>query len=153
MSWLSDRDIATKIRRNADSKTLHAFFGVYPIDRLPQFIPHLPIIIIVNTHTHNLQGEHWKTVFIDKDKNGELFDSLALPASSKLIRWLNTFTRKWKTNHLSYQDPLSATCGAYALYFALLRLDVSNLKSVTGTLSQYPHVNERRVLAFYKQLK
>ena len=153
MSWLSDREIATKIRRNADSKTLNAFLGIYPIDRLPQFVPHLPIIIIVNTHTHNLQGEHWKTVFIDENKNGELFDSLALPVSSKLIRWLNTFTRKWKKNHLSYQDPLSATCGAYAVYFTLLRLDVSSLKSVTETLSPYPHVNERRVLTFYKQLK
>ena len=153
MSWLSDQDIVTKIKRNADSKTLKAFFGVYPIDQLPHFIPHLPVIIIVNTHTHNLEGEHWKTVFIDKDKNGELFDSLALPVSRRLVRWLNIFTRKWKTNHLSYQDPLSATCGAYALYYTLLRLDVVNLESVTETFSPYPHVNEHRVLSFYKRLK
>ena len=153
MSWLSDRDIVSKIERNADSKTLKAFFGVYPIDQLPPFVPHLPLIIIVNTHTHNLQGEHWKTVFIDKDRNGELFDSLALPVSSHLTRWLNTFTRRWITNHLSYQDPFSATCGAYALYFTLLRLDCLSLQSVTETFSRYPNVNERGVLSFYNRLK
>ena len=153
MSWLSEQDIVGKIRRNADSKTLQAFFGVYPIDKLPLFVPHLPIIIIVNTHTHNLKGEHWKTVFIDKDRNGEVFDSLALPVSAHLNRWLNIFTRRWKTNHLSYQDPFSATCGAYALYYTLHRLDVPHLKSVTETFSRYPHVNECKVLSFYNQLK
>lgn len=153
MSWLSNRKLIEKIKYNADFKTMQAFYGVYSIDKLPTFVPHLPILIIVNTHTHNLEGEHWKTIFIDRDKCGEVFDSLALPMSCILIQWMNRFTRKWRTNQRSYQHRLSATCGAYALYFTLTRVDVHSLEDITNTFSTSPVVNERRILAFYNRLK
>ena len=66
MSWLSDEDICEKVKKNANQEVKKAFFGVYPIDELPDFIPHLPIFIVVNTQAHNLQGEHWKTIFIER---------------------------------------------------------------------------------------
>ena len=153
MSWLSNRKLIEKVKYNGDLRTLQAFHGVYPIDKLPTFVPHLPILIIVNTHTHNLEGEHWKTIFIDCDKSGEVFDSLALPMSYILIQWMNRFTRKWKTNPRSYQHRLSATCGAFALYFTLNRLYVNSLEDITNTFSRSPAVNERSILAFYNRLK
>ena len=153
MSWLSDKNIVRKIRNNADPTTLHAFFGVYPIDKLPDFVPFLPIFIVVNTHTHNLKGQHWKTIFIDKNRCGEVFDSLAQPMNNLLVRWMNRFTRKWKTNRKVYQHARSTTCGAFALYFILKRLDFPSLDAFTHSFSHSINANERLVRSFYEALK
>ena len=110
MSWLTEDDLISKISLNSSLETMLAFDGVHPIDDLPEYIVQLPFFMIVNTHSHNLPGEHWKAVFIDKEKNGEVFDSLALPTSTLLSRWMNRFTRKWTVNELTVQHPLSQTC-------------------------------------------
>lgn len=153
MSWLSGADLADKVKANADTETGQAFHGVFSMDNLPNSVPRRPFLIIVNTQTHNLPGEHWKVVLIDEDKHGELFDSLALPVSNVLIRWLNRFTVRWKTNRLSFQHPLSATCGAYVLYYLLNRLRVKNLDSITAAFTAYPFANECVVKHFYRSLK
>lgn len=153
MSWLSGETLVKKVRANADIETRDAFYGVYPIDQLPAFIPRRPFLIIINTQTHNLPGEHWKAILIDVDRNGELFDSLALPVSNVLIQWLNRFTIKWKTNKRSFQHVLSATCGAFVLYFILNRLRVKNFDSITAAFTSYPVPNESFVTNFYRSLK
>ena len=153
MSWLSNHDIIEKLRHNADDKTWKAFGGVYSIDTLPQSISIYPVFIIVNTHTHNLPGEHWKAIFIKEDRTGEVFDSLALTLNNFTLNWLNKFTRKWKTNLLPYQHPLSATCGAFVIYFILKRLNHDSLESLNKTLSSNPLRNERMIRSFYANLK
>ena len=153
MSWLSDKDLVKKVRKNADPATLHAFFGVYPIDKLPDSVPFLPIFIVVNTDTHNLEGQHWKTIFIDKNRCGEVFDSLAQPMNDLLVRWMNRFTRKWKTNRKVYQHARSTTCGAFALYFILKRLNTPSLDAFTNSFSHSINANERLVRSFYEALK
>ena len=109
MSWLPADSILKAIEKNADKETKKAFHGVYAIDNLPTFISHYPFMMIVNTHTNNLSGEHWLAIFIDKDRNGELFDSLSFPVNTTIMRWTNKFTRKWLTNASRFQNPLSAT--------------------------------------------
>ena len=153
MSWLSDKQLRRKVERNADEKTREAFYGVYPLDELPRSIPHLPAFIIVNTQTRNLSGEHWKTVFIDKNRDGEVFDSLAQPMNAMLIRFMNRFTRRWKRNHKVYQHADSATCGAFALYYILRRLDCPSLKCTLKSFSSSTNINEDTVEKFYKSLK
>ena len=59
MSWLSTDTIKQKILNNADEATWQAFDNVYPADELPSTIPHYPIFIVLNTHPHNLDGQHW----------------------------------------------------------------------------------------------
>lgn len=151
MSWLSGRVMERKIKQQADPATLDAFYGVFSIDDLPFAVPHYPFFMIVNTQAHNLPGEHWKTVFIDKERRGEVFDSLALPLTNTLIRWLNRFTRSFTVNHLAYQHPLSATCGAFAVFYVLHRLN--NVNCVRAMFKDSLHVNENRVLAFYNMLQ
>lgn len=153
MSWLSNEQICEKVRKNGDVKTKEAFYGVYPIDELPQYIPHLPIFIVVNTHTHNLEGEHWKTVFINEKRHGEVFDSLAQPMNNLLVRWMNRFTRRWKTNRKVYQHSKSTTCGAYALYYILKRLDCPSLDNFLKPFTRSINKNECLVRRFYKELK
>ena len=86
-------------------------------------VPHCSLFMFVNTQAPgNLQGKHWKTLFIDRNKRGEVFDSLASPRSNTLIRWLNRYTPSFAMNRKRYQHPLSSTCGAFALHFILNRL-------------------------------
>lgn len=153
MSWLSDEEICEKVERNGDEKIIDAFYGVCALDELPKFISQLPIFIVVNTQTHNLEGEHWKTIFIDKNRNGEIFDSLAQPMSAMLTTWMNRFTRRWKKNHKVYQHVKSSTCGAYALFYVLHRLDCLSMKMFTNFFSDSLNANETIVRSFYKTLK
>ena len=153
MSWLSNRQLVNKVRKNANDETKQAFLGVYPIDKLPSSIPHFPTFLIVNTHAHNLGGEHWKAIFIDKNRCGEVFDSLAQPTSDILTRWMNRWTRKWKTNRKTVQHASSSTCGAFALNYVLTRLTFSSLEAFSRSFNRALHVNERNVHAFYRRLK
>lgn len=153
MSWLSTKTLLEKIRKNADKGTLIAFHGVYSIDNLPEFIHTRPFLMIVNTHTKNLPGEHWISILIDANRNGEIFDSLALPVSDILIRWLNRFTNKWKKNSRTFQHLRSSTCGVFALYFILHRLQMKNFETFTKTFNEKLHVNESCMSVFYRSLK
>ena len=147
MSWLSGQEIENAIYRNADDVTHEAFQGVFSIDQLPFSIPHYPFFMIVNTQSHNLPGAHWITVFIDKNRCGEVFDSLALPIPKRLSQWINHFARSLTRNHLMFQFPLSDSCGAFAVYFVLKRLNtpVTFSKSFTD--------NERIVRDFFRKLQ
>jgi len=153
MSWLSDKQLRAKIKKNADNRTKDAFYGIVPIDKLPSAVPHYPFFLIVNTHTHNLVGEHWLAVFIGADKKGEVFDSLALPLSCMLRQWMNRFTRSWIRNNKQYQHSLTSSCGAFTLYFILHRLRVKNFSGVLKCFTCKPATNEKIVNDFYKQLK
>ena len=153
MSWLSTEDLLRKVKRNSNSDISKVFHGVYPIDKLPKFVSHRPYLIIVNTHTHNLEGEHWICVFINDNREGEVFDSLANVPNAILSQWLNRFTCRWKRNECIYQSPLSATCGAYVLYYCLNRLNFDTLQDFLQTFTKKPLVNDILVLDFYDRLK
>lgn len=153
MSWLSSKTLVDTVRKNADKETLIAFYGVCSIDKLPEFIHTRPFLMIVNTHTHNLPGEHWIAILIDANRNGELFDSLALPVNNILIRWLNRFTSKWKKNERALQHALSSSCGAFALFFILNRLHVKDFETLTNSFDVSPQKNESFIRQFYRTLK
>lgn len=149
MSWLSDSDIERSVNRIGDKHCRMAFKGVYPIDGLPSSID-APAFYVINTDAHNLPGTHWKVIFINADNNGEVFDPLALPLSDKLIRFMNRHSWKWTTNHRTFQHPLSAKCGVYAIYYITQRLYYSSLSDFCQTFSTDVNVNEKRISNFYK---
>lgn len=151
MSWLSASDLKRKIARNASPSTLYAFHGVFPLDKLPFAVPRYPYFMIVNTQSHNLPGEHWIVIYIDHNRLGEIFDSLALPIAQPLIRWMNQFTRSFTKSHLTYQHPLSSKCGAFALYFILHRLHDAHC--MRKYFSSKLAMNELYVTLYYKSLK
>lgn len=153
MSWLSRDDLIGKIIRNSSLEIMSAFDGVYSIDELPEAVHQRPFFMIVNTHSHNLPGEHWKVVFIDEKKNGEVFDPLALPTSTLLSRWMNRFTRKWLVNDLTVQHPLSSTCGAHVLFYIFNRLQLRGMEDFLKHYSLSFSLNERIIHSFYSLLK
>ena len=153
MSWLTGYELENLIKKNGDEETRKAFLGIFAMDCLPEQVPHLPVLLIINTHTSNLSGEHWKAVYISKERNGEVFDSLAQPTSTRLLRWMNRFTRKWIRSSLTIQNPLSATCGAFVLYFILTRLHVSKFTDCLQLFSSDLHKNDLLITQFVSNLK
>jgi hypothetical protein len=154
IKWLTTLDLENYIEKFSDDKTRDSFLGVFPINRLPQRLPYLPALLIVNTDTSNLPGQHWKAIYISKKREGEVFDSLATPVGLILQHWMNLFTRKWTASTLTLQNPLSPSCGAYVLYFVMNRLKHSSLKSCITKFSSNVFENEIFIEEFYKkQLK
>ena len=147
MSWLSGRDIEVAVHYHANKATREAFQGVFSIDKLPFAIMQYPFFIVVNTQAHNLPGMDWIAVFIDRNRRGEVFDSLALPVPQPLMRWLNQFIRSYTRSRVMYQHPLSDTCGAFVVYFVFHRL------KGTVTFSKSLQHNDNIVRSFYKELK
>ena len=148
MSSLSDDDIALTIEKFALPSTKHAFQGVFPLDQLPKSIRHHPCFIVINTQSHNLPGEHWLAVYISIEKRGEIFDSLALPVSNYLRRWMNSHALKgWISSQKVLQDWKSNSCGAFVIYYVLHRL---NRKEMPFTYCKT--MNDVLVKSFYHTL-
>ena len=149
ISWLSTLDLETFINKFADAKTKEAFLGVFPINHLPQRLPKSPVLFIINTNSSNLPGQHWKAVYISKNLNGEVLDSLATPTDLILEHWMNRFSRRWSVSTLTLQNPLSPTCGAYVLYFIMSRLNCTSLKSCMTPFTSNVIENDEFVAQFF----
>lgn len=152
MSWLTNHMIKRVIKRNADFQTRQAFLNIFPINKLPRQIKNYPIFLVVNTHTDNLSGEHWFTIFISRKGIGEIFDSAAQPVQRNVQRWMNQFCRKWSRNRLSYQAPLSSLCGAYAIYYILNRLHYPSMQSLLAPYQRKP-IDDHFILNYYQHLQ
>ena len=154
VNWLTSKRLNQLIIRNANVTTQAAFLGIFAIDTLPQRISTLPVLLIVNNDTSNLSGQHWKSIYISCERQGEVFDSLATPVSIALEKWMNTFTLNWTCSTLTIQYPLSPSCGAYVLHFVLHRLGEASLKNYTEKyFDSELHINETRVRRFVRKLK
>ena len=153
MSWLTSIELHKLIQSYSDKATKQAFIGIFSMDKLPRHLPHLPILLIVNTDSSNLPGEHWKAVYISKEKIGEVFDSLALPIGIYLQRWMNTFSRKWTVSKRRIQNPLSATCGAFTLYFVLNRLNKKSMRDCISIFTNDLPGNDVLMKAFVDELR
>ncbi|MEL7308490.1 MAG: hypothetical protein AAGK05_11895 [Pseudomonadota bacterium] len=153
MSWLTTPELQNLIKKYGDDQTIAAFIGIYSMDTLPQQILQLPVLLIVNTHASNLPGEHWKAIYISSKKIGEVFDSLAMPISVHLQKWMNAFTRKWSISKLTIQNPLSSTCGAFTLYFVLSRLRKKSMKDCVSIFTKNLFHNDMLMRTFVNELK
>ena len=153
MSWLSGKDIQNTIEKYGSNETKKAFLGVFSLDTLPHNLPHLPILLVVNTDTKNLPGQHWKAVYISNERYGEVFDSLAMPVSIHLQRWMNSFSHRWKSSNVIIQNPLSPSCGAFVLYYVLIRLSKPTMSSCLKLFSKNLYDNDNLVRNFVKDLE
>lgn len=153
IKWMTTNELENFIHHFANDVTKEAFLGVFPINILPIKIPHVPILFILNTNSANLPGQHWKAVYISKDRVGEVFDSLATPVSLQLQQWMNANALKWTHSKLTLQNPLSPSCGAYVLYFVMTRLKHNSLKSCLSPFTSNVMKNEEFVENFVRQFQ
>ena len=134
MSNLSNYDIERALRKVPHVWNMYE--GVYAHDQLPNlYLTHVPTFIVINTDSHNLPGRHWISIYIDVNRRGEVFDPLASPLSTHVMRFMNRWTRQWITNSNVYQHPLSQACGVFVLYHLVNRLCYPSLSALLQTLS------------------
>jgi len=87
-----------------------AWRGVYPLDKIPQLKPGG---YIINTHTSNLEGEHWIALYV-KPNLIKAFDSFGHFYPSILVNKLHAIAPV-KYNTTQYQEYGTKTCGQYCL--------------------------------------
>ena len=97
-------------------KYIPNFVGVYPLDKMPQLM-HTPANFIVNTHTHDLPGEHWIAVSYRTGGIVFAFDPFGAFYPKRLQNYLvNVLLSKSITyNKLQYQGIFERNCGHYCV--------------------------------------
>ena len=85
-----------------DSVTLHRlsqsvlseFLAVFPSDLLPSDVPG-PCCFIANTQPSGTRGEHWISVFINKEGYGDYFCSYGVPPKPVFANFMKNETIDW----------------------------------------------------------
>ena len=87
------------------------FKGVYPLERLPNFLPSGSYV--VNSHSSNLPGEHWLAIRVTPEII-RIFDPLGM-YYPPLVQKLELMRQPVEYNNVQYQDPLTFYCGHYCI--------------------------------------
>ena len=98
-----------------DRYTAPLFRGVFPINRLPSIRDG---IYVINTAPDGHPGLHWTALYVKGDTI-EYFDSYGGDPASLLRRWGKK--KRWVSNPIPLQSPLTSVCGQYCLYYLLHR--------------------------------
>ena len=108
-----------KLLLKSDSKTKSVFKKVCALDQLEK--PTFPSAYDINSDPSTEPGEHWITVYFDKHRRGEYFDSYGLPpAFVGLKSYMDTYSLSdWIYNRKTLQALFSSVCGHFActLYY------------------------------------
>jgi hypothetical protein len=119
----------TRILRS-DPCTQSIFRGVFACDMLPKGKFTYPSAFVCNTDPHSKPGQHWVAIYLDNDGCGEYFDSYGLAPDDDILpiytqKYLKTFLQKhttsWTYNTTSLQNPVTAVCGQYCVFYLLHR--------------------------------
>lgn len=139
--------------------TKKTFRGVFPSDWLPkQRLHRRPVGLVVNTHPHNLPGEHWLAIYLTADGRGEFFDSYGHDPSSPLfLKSIVKFLRKnanetiFQTRQLQASD--SVVCGHHCIFFLQLRNMGLSFEQILELYSDDLAQNDLMVEQFVKSQK
>ena len=88
------------------------FKGVYPLERLPDFLQNG--CYVINTHTSNLDGEHWIAIHV-KPNIIHVFDPMGMFYPPLLVTKLERMHQRVEYNQIMYQNPLTFLCGQYCI--------------------------------------
>ncbi len=123
---------------NKQFKGIECFKGTYPNDKIPRKIyKKFPVAFIINTDPHNLPGQHWVALFIDKNK-AEYMDSFGFrPICCEIQKYLKKYKiKKIKYNNYPLQSISASTCGAYCILFIKMRCYSFSFKDFLKIFSQ-----------------
>lgn len=105
---------------NSCPETKSRFKGVFAVNTLPRLTSSRDTTYICNLDKTNDPGSHWVSVYVPKSKAPvEYFDSYGLDAPPEIEQ--NSLKSVYVYNTRSLQQPFSAVCGYYALYFVWQR--------------------------------
>ena len=98
-----------------------SFVGVYPLDKMPRVLSKCGANYIVNTHTHNLPGEHWLAVCYRKGEGIiHAFDPFGLFYPKLFKQSLLRYGLPVRYNRTKYQEIYERTCGHYCLSWLMI---------------------------------
>lgn len=148
---MNARDLSMILQ--TDTYARRYFRGVYPRNRLPRFF-HRPCALIVNTDKFGGPGEHWVAIWLDRNGQGEYFDSFgAPPVFEEVEKFLKSNCTNYNYNRIMYQDVTSAMCGVYVLYYILMKSRGVRMSRMTRLLhSRFPLRNDRLVWIMTQQI-
>ena len=134
-----------------DYKTRPMFYGVYPVDQLPQrrLSQTRPCIFIVNTDESYGPGKHWILIFLSSDYRGVYFDSFGRDVEDgRIFKFLEINCHQYEYNDTPLQGVLSSTCGHYCLYVAKRLARGHSLKYILRSFRVFrPYFNDQYVVS------
>ena len=105
------------IHRFLDRYAPHTFNGVFSYDQFdPAECPHYPIAMVVNARPGRVEMGHWCAVFVDRDRNGNFFDSYGLRPWGKFSKFFERHSNKtFFSKDILQLDETS--CGQHCIFF------------------------------------
>jgi len=115
------------------------FKGVFASDQVPKVKDiQTRSAYIVNVDTRDKQSSHWLSIFVEKDRC-EVFDSYGLPLHwyklSPLVTWVFKHYQDVSSNVGQLQVTDSNTCGHYALFFLVTRVEENRWRALFNLLN------------------
>jgi len=105
--------------------TKNTYQGIYPCDRLSeQTIQNVPCALVINFDPHDKPGSHWISLWFDKNKNVDYFDTYSRPLSVNPDIFDFVHKNGKSVNYLSgdaIQSDDSSVCGHYCILFTICK--------------------------------
>jgi hypothetical protein len=140
---MNGAEIETFLRKHCSD----LFMGVYSSDQLPKTI-NPPKLLVCNTDTSDLPGEHWIAIYIGSDGHGEFMDSFGREPGQPFLDFMNKHSKIWLYNDKQLQSVISSYCGNYVLFYCFRRSRGMNLNAIINLFSNDTALNDHLVHKF-----
>lgn len=147
MEALNGAQIACKLRNYG------RFLGVFASDELPSQVRY-PCGLIANTDPGHLPGTHWVAMYINKNGQGEYFDSYGLqPLVKEHEKFLETNCSRWRHSTLTLQSLTSSVCGHFCMLFLHYRAKGYSFQKYLNLMNQgEEHSNDAFALITFSKV-
>ena len=150
---MNNREIIALLTR--DPRARRVFRGVFPRDKLPQYVKGVSAYVINTDHSQG-PGKHWVCVWFDGQGGAEYFDSFGVPPTLEpVLRFIqrNTVNDRFSYNKRLFQNLLSSACGLYVMYYVLMKSRGARLSRVQQVFNPYRlRANDNRVRSLVKNM-
>ena len=125
------------------------YHGVFAADELPEITFNCrPIVIVANTDPKNLPGTHWVCIYFDANNDCEYFDSFGQRPSPDFEMYINCYCQSWSYNKRQLQSVISKYCGAYCVWFCIMKSRGYPMHTITNRLTNDTALNDHLVHKF-----
>jgi hypothetical protein len=134
-------------------KDVPEFRGVYAFNSLPLYITSYPAVYVVNTDPFGSAGEHWLAIYFDRYGNAGFFDSFGHPPGMfNLHNFIQHNCNICMYNDRQVQSLFSSKCGAFCIYYLMLRRNGFSKRYVCETFSRNLVANDAVVCDYLTAL-
>ena len=149
---MNNQEIVALLTR--DLRARRVFRGVFPRDKLPQYVNGASAYIINTDHSRG-PGKHWVCVWFDGQGGAEYFESFGIPPTLEpILRFIKrNITGRFSYNARLFQNLISSACGLYVMYYVLMKSRGARLSRVQQVFHPIRlRANDLRVRSLVKNL-